>query len=124
MGLSLPFLLVQDVWRFAFFARGRGSAAFLNDVVWAVVMFAVFALLRRYDVSSVAWLTLGWASAGTLAAIVGMFQLKVLPSGPLAAVRWLRSHREIAPRFFAEFVVSSGVSNLTLFGDWGNCGSW
>ncbi len=115
VGLSLPFLLVQDVWRFAFFARGRGSAAFLNDVVWVAVMFVVFALLRYYDVSSVAWLTLGWASAGCLAAIVGVFQLKVLPSDPLSAARWLRGHRELAPRFVAEFLVSSGVSNLTLF---------
>ena len=115
VGLSLPFLLVQDVWRFAFFARGRGSAAFLNDVVWVVVMFAAFALLRYYDVSSVAWLTLGWASAGCLAAIVGVFQLKVLPSDPLSAARWLRGHHELAPRFVAEFLVSSGVSNLTLF---------
>lgn len=115
VGLSLPFLLVQDVWRFAFFARGRGSAAFLNDAVWTAVMFAAFALLRHYDVSSVAWLTLGWAGAGCLAAIVGVFQLKLLPSGPLAAIRWLRHHREIAPRFLAEFVVSSGVSTLTLF---------
>jgi O-antigen/teichoic acid export membrane protein len=115
VGLALPFLLVQDVWRFAFFARGRGSAAFLNDVVWVVVMFVIFALLRLYDVSSVAWLTFGWASAGGLAAIVGVFQLKVRPSGPWAAIRWLRSHRDIAPRFFAEFAVSSGLSNLTLF---------
>ncbi len=115
VGLSLPFLLVQDVWRFAFFARGRGSAALVNDVVWAVVMFAAFALLRHYDVASVAWLTLGWASAGSIAAIVGVFQLKLLPSGPLAAIRWLRRHRELAPRFVAEFAVSSGVSNLTLF---------
>jgi O-antigen/teichoic acid export membrane protein len=115
VGLALPFLLVQDVWRFAFFARGRGSAAFLNDVVWVVTMFAAFGLVRYYHVSSVAWLTLGWASAGALAAIVGVFQLKVLPSGPVAAVKWLRHHREIAPRFFAEFAVSSGVSNLTLF---------
>jgi len=115
VGLALPLLLVQDVWRFAFFARGRGSAAFLNDVVWVVTMFAAFELLRQYKVSSVAWLTFGWASAGALAAIIGVFQLKVGPSGPLAAIRWLRSHREIAPRFFAEFAVSSGVSNLTLF---------
>jgi len=115
VGLSLPFLLVQDVWRFAFFARGRGSAAFFNDVVWTVMMFAAFALLRFYDVSSVAWLTLGWAGAGALAAIFGVFQLKLLPSGPVAAVRWLRHHREIAPRFFAEFVVSSGVSTIALF---------
>jgi O-antigen/teichoic acid export membrane protein len=115
VGVSLPFLLVQDVWRFAFFARGRGNAAFLNDVVWAVVMFALFALLRHNDVSSVAWLTIGWASAGSVAAIVGAVQIKVLPSGPFAAIRWLRRHRELAPRFVAEFVVSSGVSHVTLF---------
>lgn len=115
VGVSLPFLLVQDVWRFAFFARGRGNAAFLNDVVWAVVMFVLFALLRHYDVSSVAWLTIGWASAGCIAALVGVVQIRVLPSGPFAAIRWLRRHRELAPRFVAEFLVSSGVSNMTLF---------
>jgi O-antigen/teichoic acid export membrane protein len=78
-------------------------------------MFALFALLRHYDVSSVAWLTIAWASAGSVAAIVGVVQIRVLPSGPFAAIRWLRRHRELAPRFVAEFVVSSGVSNVTLF---------
>lgn len=114
VGLSLPFLLVQDVWRFAFFARGRGSAAFLNDLVWAAMTFAAFAVLRHSGVSSVGWLTFGWAAAGSLATIVGVFQLKVFPCGPVAAVRWLRGHHDIAPRFFAEFVVSTGVSNVTL----------
>ncbi len=33
VGVSLPFLLVQDSWRFAFFAAGRGGGAFLNDLV-------------------------------------------------------------------------------------------
>src|SRR4029453_2234691 len=82
VGISLPFLLVQDVWRFAFFARGRGRAAFLNDAVWAVVMFAGLALLQHTGFSSVAWFTLAWASAGCLAAIVGVFQLNAFPSGP------------------------------------------
>ena len=111
VGLLLPFLLVQDVWRFAFFAAGRGSAAFLNDVTWALAMGAAFALLRPSDVT---WFVFGWAAAGALAAIVGVFQLKVLPSGPVAAVRWLSRHRDIAPRFFAEFGVGTGVSNLTF----------
>jgi len=31
LGLTLPGLLLQDSWRFAFFALGRGSLAFLND---------------------------------------------------------------------------------------------
>ena len=38
LGLTLPGLLLQDSWRFAFFALGRGKQAFLNDLVWAVVM--------------------------------------------------------------------------------------
>ena len=115
VGIALPFLLVQDLCRIAFFTRGRGVAAFLNDLVWAAVMFAAFAFMGLYGISTVAWFTFAWASAGALAAIVAIFQLGILPSGPLAAFRWLRHHRDIAPRFFAEFAVGSGVSNLTLF---------
>jgi O-antigen/teichoic acid export membrane protein len=116
LGVFLPFLLVQDVWRFAFFARGRGSAAFLNDAIWAVAMVAAFVLLRQTGRSSVAWLTLAWAGAGCLAAVIGLLQLRVLPSGPLDAIRWLRSHRDLAPRFLAEFGLASGTSTLIMFG--------
>jgi O-antigen/teichoic acid export membrane protein len=115
VGISLPFLVVQDVWRFAFFARGRGLAAFLNDSVWAVALFAGFAILRYADVSSVAWFTSTWAASGALAAIFGVFQLRVLPTGPWTAIKWLHGHRDLAPRFFAEFVVGTGVSSLVLF---------
>jgi O-antigen/teichoic acid export membrane protein len=115
VGLSLPFLLVQDVWRFAFFARRHGSAAFLNDLVWAAVLFAAFGALRHADVSSIALFTFAWAAAGSVATIVGVLQLKVLPSGPSAAANWLRSHRDIAPRFLAEFAVGTGVTSFTLF---------
>jgi hypothetical protein len=116
VGISLPGLLIQDTWRFAFFARGRGSAALLNDLVWAVAMFAAFALLWRSELSSVAWLTFAWAAAGCLAALVGLLQLRILPSGPSAAFGWLRQHRDLAPRFLAEFAVTSGASSLALFG--------
>jgi hypothetical protein len=46
LGLTLPGLLLQDSWRFAFFARGRGSQAFLNDVAWAVTLFPALVLLQ------------------------------------------------------------------------------
>ncbi len=115
VAIGLPFLLLQDVWRFAFFARGRGRAAFLNDLVWAVLTFAAFAVLRHFDVSSVLWFTSCWAAAGFIAAIVGVVQLKLAPSSPRAALKWLRRHSDIAPRFFAEFAVGTGVASLTLF---------
>src|ERR671919_424387 len=34
LGIALPGLLLQDAWRFAFFALGRGSSAFINVLVW------------------------------------------------------------------------------------------
>src|SRR5271169_1710816 len=38
LGLTLPGLLLQDSWRFSFFALGRGGQAFLNDTVWVVAL--------------------------------------------------------------------------------------
>jgi len=115
LGVSLPFLLVQDVSRFALLARERGAAAFLSDAAWAAVMFTAFAILREAGVASVTWFTFSWAAAGCVAAAVGLLQLKLLPGGPIAAVRWLRSHNDIAPRLFAEFAITTGVSMVTVF---------
>jgi hypothetical protein len=38
LGVGLPGLALQDSWRFAFFACGRGSAAFLNDLFWTLLL--------------------------------------------------------------------------------------
>ena len=115
LGVSLPFLLVQDVSRFALLARERGAAAFVSDAAWAAVMFTAFALLRNAGVASVTWFTLSWAAAGCVAAAVGLLQLKLLPGGPIAAITWIRSHSDIAPRFLAEFAITTGVSMMTVF---------
>jgi hypothetical protein len=115
LGVALPFLLMQDVWRYAFFARARGRAAFLNDLIWAVVLFAMLAVLSWANVSSVAWFTSAWAMAGCVAAGVGLLQLRVAPSGAGTAIRWLKRNRDLAPRFVAEFGISTGVSSLTVF---------
>ncbi len=38
LGLTLPGLLLQDSWRYSFFALGRGSQAFLNDTIWTLTL--------------------------------------------------------------------------------------
>ena len=45
LGIGLPGLALQDSWRFAFFACGRGSSAFINDLFWTVLL--VLALVRH-----------------------------------------------------------------------------
>ena len=79
------------------------------------VMFTAFVLLREAGFASVAWSTFSWAGAGCVCRIVGLLQLKVLPCGPITAVRWLRGHSDIAPRLFAEFAITTGVSMVTIF---------
>ena len=115
VGVSLPVLLVQDVSRFALLARQRGAAALLSDAAWAAVMFTAIVLLWEAGVASVTWFTFSWAGAGCVAAVVGLWQLKVLPSGPMTAIGWLRGHNDIAPRFLAEFAITTGVSMMTVF---------
>jgi len=109
LGFLLPALLVQDVWRFAFFVQARGAKAFVNDLVWAIVLFPLVGLILSRDLASVCWLMIVWAGAGTAAAIVGFSQTGVL-SGGMGAVRtWLNTHRDLAPRFVAEFALAGAL---------------
>jgi hypothetical protein len=85
-------------------------------MAWAVVMLTAIGVLGLVGRSTVAWFTFAWAGAGSIAALVALLQLKALPSHPLAAFRWLRGHRDLAPRFLAEFGVTQVTGQLLVFG--------
>jgi O-antigen/teichoic acid export membrane protein len=114
LGISLPGLLVQDCWRYAFFAAGRPRAAAANDVVWAVVQFAVIGALLATGYNSVFLLTLAWGGAALVAAAVGSRQLRVLPA-PGAAMRWFRATRELNVRLGLDYIVNMGAVNLSIY---------
>lgn len=79
LGLVLPGLLLQDSWRYAFFAVGRGGQAFLNDSIWAVAMVPGLIYVRMTGHPSVSAFILIWGAAATVAAGVGPLQARVLP---------------------------------------------
>ncbi len=114
LGISLPGLLLQDSWRFIFFSGGRGSLAFLNDALWAVVMFPAVAVLLLTDHASILWLTLAWGGAGTIAGFVGALQCRVVPQ-PFAALPWFRAQRDLGARYLGEFGALSGARQLSLY---------
>ena len=101
LGLTFPGLLLQDSWRFAFFAIGRGSKALVNDLVWAGVEIPVLLFLKLSGHANVFWFTLAWGGAACVAAVFGSFQAKVAPR-PLGSVNWLVGHRDLGPRYFVE----------------------
>jgi O-antigen/teichoic acid export membrane protein len=115
LGLTLPGLLLQDSWRFAFFANGRGSQAFLNDMIWAMALLPALVLLRRTGHADVFWLVLAWGAAAAVAAAVGPLQARVLPK-VTGVSAWVRTHRDLGPRYLAEGTLNSSQNQLRNYG--------
>jgi O-antigen/teichoic acid export membrane protein len=111
LGLTLPGLLLQDSWRFSFFALGRGSQAFLNDAVWAVALIPALVLLRMSGHADVFWFVFAWGAAATVGAAIGPLQAKVIPSLS-SAWEWVSRHRDLGPRYLAEGTANSASSAL------------
>ncbi|MBC3988116.1 hypothetical protein H8N00_04200 [Streptomyces sp. AC563] len=113
LGVVLPGLLLQDAWRFSFFAAGDGRKAFVNDVVWGVALVPAMVVAAR--VGSVTAYVLAWGASATVAAAYGCYQSGIRPR-MTGARQWLRDHRDLGYRYLAENVGVSGASQLRAYG--------
>jgi O-antigen/teichoic acid export membrane protein len=115
LGLTLPGLMLQDSWRYAFFAAGRGNLAFINDSIWALSMVPALFWLRKTGNGNVFWFVLTWGAAACLAAAVGPLQARVIPR--LSAIRaWVTRHRDLGARYLAENTSNSAANQLRTYG--------
>jgi O-antigen/teichoic acid export membrane protein len=115
LGLTLPGLMLQDSWRYSFFALGRGVHAFLNDTIWAVTLLPALVLLRDSGRADVFWFTLAWGATGTVAAAAGPFQARLLPR--IAGTwRWVATHRDLGFRYLLEGTANNAVNQVRGYG--------
>ena len=115
LGLTLPVLMLQDSWRYSFFALGRGSRALLNDVIWGVTLLPALALLRATNHVDVFWCVLVWGATAGIAAAIGPFQARVVPK-PAHAWGWMSQHRDLGFRYLAENSTNSASVQLRAYG--------
>jgi O-antigen/teichoic acid export membrane protein len=113
LGIVLPALLLQDSWRFGFFASGEGRKAFVNDAVWAAALIPAMILAAQYG--TVVAFVLAWGLSGAVAAGYGCVQAGILPH-PSGVRGWLRAQRDLGPRYLVENVSNSGASQLRAYG--------
>jgi O-antigen/teichoic acid export membrane protein len=110
----LPLLLLQDLWRFGFFAAGRPRAATANDAVWVVAMAILVLVAHTAESPTLTWLVFAWAFSGAMAGVFGVFQVRGRPRAE--HVRgWIASHRDLGIRFAGEFLVYSSAVQATLY---------
>ncbi|GAB3819231.1 hypothetical protein [Kribbella italica] len=114
LGVVLPGLMLQDSWRFAFFASGQGGKAFLSDITWAAALVPLL-YLAKYDGPSVTKFVLAWGAAGIFAALVSGLQAGIVPR-LFRARQWFGQHRDLGLRYLAENVTISGAYQLKMYG--------
>lgn len=115
LAVTLPGLLLQDGWRFAFFSSGRGAQAFLNDVIWLVVVIPALIALQLAHVTNVFWSLMAWGGAATVAAAIGVLQAGVVPR-VAQTWQWLTQHRDLGFRYMVEGTTNSAASQLRTYG--------
>ena len=115
LGLTMPALMLQDSWRYSFFALGRGSQAFINDTVWTVALIPALVLLRATGHANVFWFVFAWGVTAAAAAAIGPLQARTAPrlSG---AWEWVWRHRDLGPRYLAIGTISNAGSQLRNYG--------
>lgn len=114
LAVVLPGLLLQDSSRYCFFSAGAPSRAFLNDFVWAISQAAFVGWVLVYGQGTIGAFVIAWGGAATLAAAFGVVQTRAFPD-PRRAKWWLVAHRDLGPRFAAEFAVGVGYSQVMYF---------
>jgi len=113
LGVVLPGLLLQDAWRFSFFAAGTGRKAFVNDILGSVAIVPLLVMAAR--TGSVAAFVLAWGGGAAVAAAYGCLQSRIRPR--LTAARgWMREQRDLGYRYLVENVSLSGASQLKAYG--------
>ncbi|RYP85565.1 hypothetical protein EKO23_12485 [Nocardioides guangzhouensis] len=115
LGLVLPFLLLQDAWRYAFFVDGRPKAALVNDLVWAAALVPTITVVAEMSEPSAFGFVLAWGCSAGVAALAGCWQAWCLPR-PGQTRAWLVAHRDLNVRFMMEGMAGSGSGQLRASG--------
>ena len=101
LGVGLPGLMLQDSWRFAFFAAGRGQLALVLDLVWTVPAIAGLVGAVLTGRAGIASCMLIFGATATLSALCGVLLARVRPMISQVPA-WVRDHRHLGGRYLLE----------------------
>lgn len=114
LAVTLPGLLVQDCLRYCLLAQKRAGAALLNDLLWLVVQALLFAVILLGVVpTSPAALLVAWGAGACVAAVAGLFQVRLLPAraGPRL---WVHRHRDRIWSLLGDFFLMTGTPQVAM----------
>jgi hypothetical protein len=88
--------------------------AFINDLVWTVLLVSALVVLHYSGDGSAARCLLVFGGTAALAALLGAIQAKILPR-PVRVEWWLRSHHQISVRYLVENLTISSAGQVRSY---------
>jgi hypothetical protein len=113
LGIVLPALLLQDSWRCAFFAAGRGKHAFLNDIAWAAALVPMMIIAIGWG--TVFAFVLAWGGGAAVAVAIGLLQTRIAPASASGVAAWIRRHRVLNVRYMIENISVACSAQLRMY---------
>ncbi|MFI6825612.1 MULTISPECIES: hypothetical protein [unclassified Kribbella] len=113
--VTMPGLLLQDAWRWAFFVVGEGQKALVNDLIWLLAMLVIFGGLYLTDTASASTVTFAWGLGAVIAAVAGRFQAGFSPRRQLIR-EWVRRNWDLTPKYMGEMLAVSGTIQVYMLG--------
>ncbi|MGN6378587.1 MAG: hypothetical protein ACTHNU_06515 [Gaiellales bacterium] len=114
LAVTMPGLILQDTWRTAFFSSLRGRWAFANDFAWAIAQVVLVGAVLGAGQRTTPMFILAWGLAANVAALYGIWQARLLPA-PRKTWTWLRSQRDLSPRYLVEFLARNGANSGSMY---------
>ncbi|PWJ56078.1 Membrane protein involved in the export of O-antigen and teichoic acid [Quadrisphaera granulorum] len=113
IGLLLPGLLLQDLWRLTFIAEGRPARAVSIDAIWAVTQLVVAGVIIATQNASATNFLLGWGLTALLSGVIGG---RMFGGGPRlrSAMAWMAQQKDLTKYYLASFLSVLGANQATI----------
>lgn len=113
IGLLMPGLLLQDLWRLAFIAEGQPQRAVTIDAIWAVGQLAAVVAIWGTGHATASTLLLAW---GLMALVSGLVGGRLFGGGPRlrSALPWMVQQRDLLKYYLASFLSVLGANQLAI----------
>jgi hypothetical protein len=117
VAVSLPFLMLQDLWRFALIMQARQRSAAANDGLWLLIMLLSFAIgTLSQDCPLLERSHAGPSERSSRPLGSDSFNSSCRPSRAEQWAWWWQSNATSAARFALEFLLVIGVSYALTIG--------
>ncbi|MEA2551439.1 MAG: hypothetical protein QOE25_1208 [Actinomycetota bacterium] len=113
-GPWMPFVLVQDLWRYVLFRDDQNAKAVGNDATWVVGMLVSMPIAYWIHTD---WAVVGsWGFGAAVAMALGFYQTKIRPADPGGTIAWwVKENWPIGKWFAADRLASNLGTQGTVF---------